>query len=1094
MSAQDIFENAIDLPIDDRERFIVEECGSDADLLRSVQDLLFHHDEDDSLGLNLGLEESLEDDLVGTQLGNYTLRSVLGEGGFGVVYLADQKEPIKRRVAIKVVKLGMDSKSVVARFNAERQALAFMDHPGVASIYDGGRTDSGRPYFVMELVEGISITKFCDIEKLSVKERIKLFQQVCAAVQHAHTKGVIHRDLKPSNILAKYENDEPVIKVIDFGISKALNPGLNSNTLITNQGNLIGTPEYMSPEQAEMSALNIDTRSDVYSLGVILYELLCGSLPFDSKSIRSGGLPEIQRVLRDVIPSRPSTTFTKTISTKTDNSKLIASNRNLEMGTLSKVLSGDLDWITLKCLEKSRDRRYLSPASLLDDLDRYLQNMPVLAGPPGIFYKSKKFLQRNTAAISVSLFFVLLLILATAISSLQAIEASRQRDIAREALDESDIQRLAAEKAKQESDLQRQIAVESKNELQKKQEEVIASRDSLLRFKDYSRKILVHTTRPLTIRKQLDNSAILSWVDSMKSALATEADNRYSEEYADSLLVVAAFYFGFGQLEKAEECIRSVQAIYYELFGLEHWRSYEVDGYLLVCLTHQNKSKFESTALGARLVSAVPTLIEMNTKESIQIASAVVSSLGQSMPSMYELLVDDTRNAVDETLGSDSFFTSYFYDSLAAHYLTKDDFPVALEFRKKALHSLRRSAGANSLEEIQMLMHLSFTYQKLGDMQNSLAAAEAGLAILNERLDVHISHELVLKHQILHAMFLDEKFGEIVSRFQKSIDAFPYYFRKYETISFLDGELMLLRNTAYEFYSKFIRSALRDSNIKLAIETQDNAIKLFSNFGLEQYEYLFGFINIYNEEGMYSQAINLCNRIMSSSSFTPAEIYPYKKRAELNLAYIYINEGDKLYDAIKMLNDLSLFIEHELPEEWLSISKSYLQKAYQELASKEHFALRLDSPIEHINNVIEHYKIAIDLGTLTSSDGSVSQPYALAVIYLARLYFELSNFTLASELLEQGMPKILASDLSAYSVLFNKDSNGPLHTLVESLIQNGSSDRAKDELERYYKIILNNNFDSSVTRQAISDIADCFDQLDANTRATEIRDKHQIEK
>ena len=322
----------------------------------------------------------------------------------GVVYLAEQTEPIRRRVALKLIKLGMDTKQVIARFETERQALALMNHPNVAKVLDAGATEKGRPYFVMEYVKGESITAYCDRHRLTTKERLGLFMQVCQAVQHAHQKGIIHRDIKPSNVLVAIEGDKPVPKVIDFGVAKAIEQKLTERTLFTEQGQLIGTPEYMSPEQAEMSALDIDTRTDIYSLGVLLYELLVGALPFDPTSLRRAAFAEIQRIIREEEPPKPSTR----LSSMGDDSTTAAHKRRTDQSALQRQLRGDLDWITMKAMDKDRTRRYTSASDLAEDIARNLKNEPVEASPPSATYRLQKFIRRNRMAIGVTLVLAIL--------------------------------------------------------------------------------------------------------------------------------------------------------------------------------------------------------------------------------------------------------------------------------------------------------------------------------------------------------------------------------------------------------------------------------------------------------------------------------------------------------------------------------------------------------------------------------------------------------------------------------------------------------------------------------------------------------------
>jgi serine/threonine protein kinase len=398
---EEIFDAARELAAHERAAYLAKACGADAPLRQRIVSMLeadaaagaFFKTQASSPTLVLSptnLSPSIEK--AGDRIGRYKLLQQIGEGGCGVVYMAEQEEPVRRRVALKVIKLGMDTKQVIARFESERQALALMDHPNIAKVLDAGATDTGRPYFVMELVRGIKITEFCDENKLSTEVRLNLFIQVCQAIQHAHQKGVIHRDIKPSNILVTVNDGVPVPKVSDFGIAKATAGRLSEQTLFTACEQFVGTPAYMSPEQAVMTSLDSVTRSDIYSLGVLLYELLTGKTPFDAKELMAAGLDEMRRTIREQEPPRPSTRLSTMAA---DALTTTANEHHTDAPKLIHLLRGDLDWIAMTCLEKDRNRRYETANGLATEIQRYLNNEPVVACPPSTAYRVKKFVRRN---------------------------------------------------------------------------------------------------------------------------------------------------------------------------------------------------------------------------------------------------------------------------------------------------------------------------------------------------------------------------------------------------------------------------------------------------------------------------------------------------------------------------------------------------------------------------------------------------------------------------------------------------------------------------------------------------------------------------
>jgi serine/threonine protein kinase/tetratricopeptide (TPR) repeat protein len=426
---------------EERSAYVAQACGDDKELRGRVEQLVAAHfragsfmespaalapspQEGEAQGGKATLVEDSVNERPNTIIGPYKLLERIGEGGMGTVWMAQQTEPVKRLVALKLIKAGMDSKQVIARFEAERQALALMDHANIARVLDGGTTGAGRPYFVMDLVSGVPITRYCDEHHLTPRQRLELFIPVCQAVQHAHQKGIIHRDLKPSNVLVATYDDKPVPKVIDFGIAKAADQKLTDKTLVTGLGNIVGTLEYMSPEQAEINQLDIDTRSDIYSLGVLLYELLAGSPPFTKKDLEMAGMLEMLRLIREQEPSKPSTKLSTA-----DGLPTLAANRGTEPAKLTKLVRGELDWIVMKALEKDRNRRYETANGFAMDLQRYLADEPVQAGPPSTIYRLKKFMRRNRGPVLTASIFLLLLIggiVGTTLGLFRALSAEEQ--------------------------------------------------------------------------------------------------------------------------------------------------------------------------------------------------------------------------------------------------------------------------------------------------------------------------------------------------------------------------------------------------------------------------------------------------------------------------------------------------------------------------------------------------------------------------------------------------------------------------------------------------------------------------------------------
>ncbi|MFC1766384.1 serine/threonine protein kinase [Planctomycetota bacterium] len=489
--AREVFKNAIEIKDpSEQEIYLDKACGGDEALRVEVETLLKAHDEagdfleSSALGADATLDTYSPLEAPGTKIGRYELIELIGEGGMGLVYLSQQQEP-KRKVALKIVKLGMDTKQVVARFEAERQTLALLEHPNIAHVFDAGTTETGRPYFVMEHVQGQSITKYCDEQKLSVEQRLELFQQVCEGVHHAHQKGIIHRDLKPSNILVSIHGDRAVPKIIDFGIAKAIaQPLLTEKTSYTEHGQLLGTPEYMSPEQAEMAYQDVDTRSDIYSLGILLYELLAGATPFDTDRLRKGGIDHIQQVICREEPRTPSACLTS----MGDKAEAVAQRRRTQIITLTRRLHRELEWIPMKAMRKDRNRRYRSASELSDDIQNYLTGAPLIAGPESNVYKAKKFVRKHAGFVASAALVAVVVVIGLITSTAFSFSAEKARG-------EEAVARTQAEEAR-EAEVVARKEVEQALSRTEKAEQVAQERAEKYRHLSYVHGVALADAKP----------------------------------------------------------------------------------------------------------------------------------------------------------------------------------------------------------------------------------------------------------------------------------------------------------------------------------------------------------------------------------------------------------------------------------------------------------------------------------------------------------------------------------------------------------------------------------------------------------------------
>jgi serine/threonine protein kinase len=639
---------------------------------------------------------------VGSVIGAYKLLQQIGEGGFGVVYMAEQEKPVRRTVALKIIKPGMDTAQVIARFESERQALALMDHPSIARVLDAGATSSGHPYFVMELVRGVPITEYCDKNHLTPAARLKLFVDVCHAIQHAHHKGIIHRDIKPSNVMVTLHDKIPVVKVIDFGVAKATLQKLTERTLFTAYGQMLGTPAYMSPEQAEMSGLDIDTRSDVYSLGVLLYELLTGTTPLEDRRLREAGYAEMQRLIREEEPPRPSTR----LSSLGDSATVAAGNRGLDVRRLVQVLGGDLDWLVMKSLEKERDRRYETPGSFAEDIERYLRHEAIFARPPSTAYRLRKFVQRYRGAVLTAATVVVALFAGTAAATWQALRATRAESAALAAAD--------AEKQAKEDALAREA--ETKAVLGFVEDRIFAAARPAGQDGGLGRAV--------SLRKAIESA--LAYVDqSFPNQPLIEARLR---------LTLGRSFFLLGDPQTALEQEEAARSLYTRFRGSDHpdtWQSMNNLASTYNSLGRRAEAlKLSEETLARRRAALGPD--HPDTLTSMNNLANCYDGLGRKTEALK--LRQETLELRKARLGPDHPDTLKGMRNLALSYESLGRHAEAVKLFEKTLELQTSKLGPDHPDTLRTRMSLAAAYYFVGRRAEALNFNEATLALQKAKL------------------------------------------------------------------------------------------------------------------------------------------------------------------------------------------------------------------------------------------------------------------------------------------------------------------------------------------------------------------------
>ena len=795
MSEETIFHAALERPDPaGRAAYLDEACAGDADLRRRIEALLRAHDEPGGLlesnpggaGLAPTLPATAAEPAPtggeptrtwpsdpdattdagsahpgpaaegpGARIGPYTLAERIGEGGMGVVYRAEQVHPVRRTVALKVIRAGMDTEQVVARFEAERQALALMEHPNIARVLDAGATPAGRPFFVMELVRGVPITTYCDDARLTPRQRLELFLPVCRAIQHAHQKGIIHRDIKPSNVLVAEVDGVPVPKVIDFGVAKAIDQRLTERSLFTRLGAIVGTPEYMSPEQAAPTDQDVDTRGDVYSLGVLLYELLTGTTPLDRRTLRRAALEEVLRRVRDAETPRPSAR----LSGVDERLASIAAVRGTEPSRLARLVRGDLDWVVMKALEKDRARRYEAVGALARDVRRFLDGDPVEAGPPSRTYRHGKFARKHRAGLATAAAFALLLVAATAVSTWQAWRATHAEGLAIKRLKETRLAKDATAAALADTRRAQAATAEalSRSEEARKQAEAVSA-------------FLVSAFRSPDPREDGRQVKVIDILD--RAAKDLEKDFTGSPRTrGDLLTALGRTYLGLGQEDRAVEVFAKAHAAREAALGPDHIDTIRVRTEQAMALIDVGRP-----AEAVELLEATFKQLEAKLGPDHTYVHAARDRLATAY--QYAGRVDEAialREALlkqaEAKLGPDHLETLTIRSNLASAYYFAGRLAEAVPLMEATLKSREAKLGPDHPETLTSRDNLATSYREIGRAADSIPLYETTLRVRAAKLGPDHPETFNTRHALCVTYFRLGRLGEAIAQLEPLLKA-----------------------------------------------------------------------------------------------------------------------------------------------------------------------------------------------------------------------------------------------------------------------------------------------------------------------------------